>query len=345
MIKKNLTSTLVLKLCIALCFTSCSDDDNNRDNDNNSVTLFASNNSNGNISVYDFESGQNTSTKTLVTTSIAADGVYFDQSTKSVFQASRSGKNLEGFADVNVLTSGSVLSVDFLGTSDMDSPREVAVNGNIYVVADNADVDGDANTPDGRLFVYNFSNGSFTLRNVITTDFKLWGITFIGNDLYAVVDATSQLAVFTNFLSNTADASISASKKIAIQDIVRTHGLTYDAASDTMILTDIGSAMNGQDDGGFHIIDNFTSKFNSVNDGGVLVATGNQVRVSGSSTLMGNPVDVAYDSENKVIYIAEAGNGGGRILGFSNFDMSVGGNVAPTFNSALTSASSVYLSK
>lgn len=344
MIKKNLTSAICLMLSAGLCLTSCSDDDDNGGNIvDESVSLYASNNLDGNISVYDFEAGENVSSKTLITTSTAADGIYFDDDTNSAFQASRSGNNLEGFANVDVLQSGTDLLADFIGTSDMESPREVAVKGNTFVVADNADVDGNDSTLDGRLFVYNLASGTFTLQNVITTDFKLWGITFKGNDLYAVVDTTNQLAVFTNFLSTSTDATLSASKTISIEGIERTHGITYDSDSDTMIMTDIGDADNGQDDGGFHIITNFTNKFNSVADGDMLAVAGNQVRVSGASTLLGNPVDVAYDSDNDVIYIAEAGNGGGRILAFSDFDFSTGGDITPTFNSALTSASAVYL--
>ncbi|WP_179344797.1 hypothetical protein [Winogradskyella ursingii] len=346
MIKNNLTSIFIIALSLGLSFTSCSDDDGNNNNGNdNEVTLYASNNSNGNITVYDFEESQTAQTRSLITISTAADGVYYDSSSESVFQASRSGNNLEGFVDIDDLETGSLLDVSFESMSDMDSPREVAVNGDLFVVADNADVDGNDMTPDGRFFVYSFSGGNFTLRNVITVNFAVWGITFNGDDLYAVVDKTNELALFTNFLSNTTDATISASKRIAIEGIVRTHGLTYDTASDTMIMTDIGDAGNAQDDGGFHIIEGFTSKFNAVTDGGTMAVAGNQVRVSGAATLLGNPVDVAYDSENEVVYIAEAGNGGGRILGFSNFDLSAGGNISPTFNSTLASASSVYLDK
>ncbi|WP_179348998.1 hypothetical protein [Winogradskyella pacifica] len=344
MINKNFNSIFVLLLTLGVTFTSCSDDDddNNDGGDNyDSVTLYASNNSNGNISVYDFESEQNIETKTLITSSTAADGIFYDDDSESVYQVSRSNNSIEGFANIDDLVSGSVLNADFLGTNDMSSPREMAVNGNLFVVADNADVDGDDTTPDGRLFVYTYSGSSFLLRNVITTDFKLWGITFIGNDLYAVVDATSDLAVFNDFLANTTDATVSATKRITIEGIVRTHGITYDGSSDTLIMTDIGDATNVEDDGGFHIISGFTNKFNAVANGDVMAVSGNQVRVSGSSTLMGNPVDVAYDSDNEVIYIAEAGNGGGRILGFSNF--SAGGNIAPSFNSTLASASAVYL--
>lgn len=37
------------------------------------------------------------------------------------------------------------------------------------------------------------------LKNTFDIDFAVWGIEFIGDDLFAVVDKTADLAVFTNF--------------------------------------------------------------------------------------------------------------------------------------------------
>ncbi|SFZ91508.1 hypothetical protein SAMN05428642_102107 [Flaviramulus basaltis] len=338
----NLIKSLALLALINLAFTSCSDDDSTGMDASLSTYLFASNNSDGNVTTYNVSSISNVTSKTLITPSTAADGIYYDKNNDVVVQASRSNFSLEGYSNVALSMAGSSISVGVSGSTDMTSPRELAVNGNFYVVVDNSDPDGDTNTPDGRLFIYSKSGNSFTLRNVITTDFKLWGITFDGEDLYAIVDTTNQLAVYTNFLSNMADATLSASKTIVVEGIVRTHGLTYDAMSDTMVLTDIASAMNGQDDGGFHIIEGFTSKFNNTANGGTL-ALSQQTRVAGSSTLLGNPVDVAYDSATKTVFIAEAGNGGGRILAFNNIGS--GGNIAPVVNNDLASASSVFLSK
>lgn len=329
-------------LAVSFVAFSCSeDDDNGNGGEPTSKKLFASNNSNGNVTIYDVTDASNISTTSLITTSTMADGIYYDSNTDAVIQASRSGLSLEGFTGISGLVSGTAVSVGITGTTDLVNPREVAVRNNFYVVADSQDVDGDPATLDGRLFVYERSGGSFTLRNTITTDFKLWGITFIGNDLYAVVDADNELAVYTNFLNNSTDATLSASKRIVVEGIVRTHGLTYDGGTDTMIMTDIGDAMNTQDDGGFHVISNFTSKFNATANGETL-SVGQQVRVSGASTLMGNPVDVAYDGETGTVFIAEAGNGGGRILAFGNIGS--GGNLTPVVNNDLASASAVYLS-
>ena len=346
MITSNLTKNTILSLLITASFVSCSDDDNDQmggnDGPSTSVNLYTSNNADGNITIYDVTDQSSVTSKILITTSLAADGVYYDATNDFLLQASRTDLGLEGYNNTSSLLSGNTLTVDVNGANDMQSPREVAVNGNFIVVADNADVDGDPLTPDGRLYIYTKEGNNITLRNTITTSFKLWGITFDNNNLYAVVDATNELAVFSNFLSNTTDMALTSSKRIFVEGIVRTHGLTFDAGSDVMILTDIADATNSQDDGAFHYIENFTSKFNGVANAGTLSAV-QQVRVSGASTLLGNPVDVAYDSATQTVYIAEAGNGGGRILAFNNFQ--AGGNITPILNNGLAAASAVYLSK
>ncbi|SOE21649.1 hypothetical protein SAMN06298216_2105 [Spirosomataceae bacterium TFI 002] len=341
---KKIKSTFGILLSGLVLFTSCDKSDNEVQASSTTV-LYATNNSNGDVTAYDMSSGMAKSTS-YATNSTAADGVYFDGTTNIVLQASRSQKGIEGFSakssDIG-LNLGEILNVSLQidGPKDMESPREMAVSGNFYVVADNADVDKNAATPDGRLFVYQRNGNGLTLRNIITTDFKLWGITFIGNDLYAVVDADNELAVYTNFLSNSSNATMSATKRIEIEGIVRTHGLDYNSQTDTMVMTDIGDAANTQSDGGFHMISNFKSKFDKTSAGGKL-SLSEQVRVSGSMTNMGNPVDVAYDGESKTVYIAEAGNG--KILAFSNIGTS-GGNMTPTLSNNMAAASAVYLYK
>lgn len=333
-----------LIMVVSLFVLSCNSDDDAGDQNQptNSKKLFASNNSDGNITYYDLTDASNITTTTLLTTTLAADGIYYDAESDVVIQASRSGFNLEGFSGISALPTGTAITSTIIGTVNMQSPRETAVNGNMVVVADNADVDGNINTLDGRFFVYTRNGNAFTLRNTITTNFKVWGITFIGNDLYAVVDADNELAVFSNFLNNTSDATLTASKRVVVEGIVRTHGLSYDASSDIMVMTDIADAANTQSDGAFHVISNFSTKFNAIADGGTLAAS-DQVRVTGPGTLLGNPVDAAYDNSTGTVFIAEAGNGGGRILAFSNIGS--GGNLTPAVNNSLSGASSVYLSK
>jgi hypothetical protein len=323
-----------------IVLSSCSNDDgDDGEMSLESVQLFASNNTDGNITVYDMVSSE---VRTLATASTMAEGVYYDADSDEIIQASRSSNQLNAYSGVSALLNGSSLNISISASvsseSSLESPRDIAVNDDFIVVSDNADVDGDDTTADGRLFIFSRSNGNLTLRNTVIVDFALWGIEFVGNDLYAVVDKTNQLAVFANFTaSNATNAAVSATKMIAIEGIVRTHGLAYDKG--TMILTDVGSAMDDAD-GAFHIITDFDSKFSGVSDGGILVVAGNQTRISGDATSLGNPVAAEYDADSNTVFIAEAANGGGKVLGFANTDS--GGNIAPSMNNSLSKASSLY---
>lgn len=324
----------------SLTFMACEKDDNKNDDDNTTVRteLYVTNGSNGDVKKYDMESDEQT---TFRTTSTSSEGVYYDGDMDKMIVASRSSNQLNVYKDLMDITNNTIITTSFFGGSDLESPRDVAVNGNIVVVADNEDVDGDSNTADGRLFVYTKTDNSLTLRNTITTDFALWGIEFVGDDLYAVVDKTNMLAVYKDFAAtNMTDATVMASKKIMIEGIVRTHGLTYD--NGTMIMTDIGDA-GSDSDGGFHMITDFDSKFEGVADGDMLAVMGNQVRVAGAATMMGNPVSVEYDADTKMVYVAEVANGGGRVLVFSNAE--AGGDIAPAKNWDMAKANSLYLYK
>lgn len=335
---------LTLTFFAAIALVSCSNDDNGGDDGqmaNLESQVYATSNTDGNVRRYDNDDSGNTTTTTLITLSTDSEGIYYDQSTDQVTQASRSLLQLNTYADASITPDGVTVEITASSSIDLVSPRDIAVNGNVYVVADNADVDGDPNTADGRLFVYTKSGSTFTLRNTVTVDFAVWGIEFVGNDLYAVVDKTSDIAVFTNFAAtNTTDTTVAATKRITIEGIVRTHGIAFDGG--TMILTDVGDA-SSDIDGAFHVITDFETKFNAVADGGTMAVAGNQIRVSGALTLLGNPVSADFDSTTNTVYIAERANGGGRVLSFT--DIGTGGNVGPTLNATLSGASSVYFTR
>lgn len=289
--------------------------------------LFVTNNDNGNISRY---SVTGDSLVTFMTTTTAAEGIYYDATADVVFQASRSALQLEAFADVSTLMDGDAVAPAYTSGADLESPRELAVNGSSFVVADNGE---------NKFFVYENTGSGFTLTSTVEVTFPVWGITFKGDDLYAVVDTTGDLAVYYDFLSNATNGVLNPSKRVTIEGIVRTHGITYDGTDDVMVLTDIGDAADANTDGGFHVISDFSSKFDALSDG-ELLPIGMQVRVAGSSTLMGNPIDVAYDSETDAVYVSEIGNG--KVLGFTSIGS--GGNLTPSFNKDLAMASSIQFS-
>lgn len=330
---------LALAAIVSIGMVSCSDDDDNGGTPEADLRaeLYATNNTNGNVTKYDMSDADNPSSETFITLSTDSEGVFYDESNGELTLASRSLLQLNTYANIDAAQDGVTIEVSASTNPVLLSPRDVAVNGNVYVVSDNTDVDGDTTTNDGRLFVFVKGDNGFTLRNTVTVNFAVWGIEFVGNNLYAVADKTNQLAVFTNFTAtNTTDATVTASKTIVVEGIVRTHGLAYD--NGTMILTDIGDAAV-DNDGGFHIIADFDSKFSGVADGGTL-AVGNQVRVAGSNTFLGNPISAEFDSATNTVFIAERANGGGRVLAFTDAD--AGGNIAPSVNNTLSGASSLY---
>ncbi|MBT0607995.1 hypothetical protein [Aequorivita echinoideorum] len=321
---------------------ACSNDDDNSGTDDGPIptvinaNLFATSNLNDNVISFDF-TPNGIATRTFSTSSNDNEGVYFDDDDNELFVVSRSQGVINTYSNIDNLQSGEISP--FLSSSSvLDSPRDIDRNNDLYVVADNTDLDGNPDTGEGRFFVFSRNNEGYTLRNTVTVDYAVWGIEFIGNDLYTVVDKTSDVAVLRNFLTTyTTDVTAVPDKRITIEGIARTHGIAEDDGF--VILTDIGDA-DISTDGGLHFISNFVSKFNSVENGGTLAVAGNQVRVSGNLTELGNPVSVAYDNGRNTIMVAERANEGGKILFFTNVE--AGGNLRPSLSTPFEGASSVY---
>ncbi|WP_121666591.1 hypothetical protein [Mesonia aquimarina] len=340
------TKFIYLGLIAAASFVSCSDDDDNSASDIPDETeraeLYVTSGNTGDVNVYDFSA--DTPTQRIIETSGSSnEGVYYEDDSDELYVVSRSSNQINTYTGIMNFIEDSSLEVEegISSSSDLESPRKIAVDDNIVVIADNADVDGDENTADGRFFVYTKTANALTLRNVITVDFAVWGITFKDDDLLAVVDKTSDLAIFENFAASFSETTTEmATKTITIEGINRTHGIAYDDDNDVLVMTDIGDA-SSDSDGGFHVITNATSKLNATANGEIL-AVGEQTRIAGASTFLGNPVDVAYDEETRTIFIAEVANGGGRVLGFSNSDYEAGGDIAPSVNNILSGANSLY---
>lgn len=332
----NISKIFITGTLCALAFTSCSDDDDNLPIDDDmpmdNSGLFATSHSDGNVTRYNLSTGES---EVFTTNASDAEGIFYSPDDDGSFTIAVRGdgqNSIESYEDVN---DGDDFELDITGPDVLDSARDLAVSGDYYVVADNAN-------PQGRFFVFERGDDSFVLRNTITVDFEVWGIEFVGSDLYAVVDNTSDLAVFNNFLDTNADATLEASKRVTIEGIVRTHGLDYDG--NTMIMTDIAAASgdNFDTDGAFHVITDFDSKLANVENGGTL-SVSEQIRYEGNSTLLGNPVNVVYDSNSDIVYIAELANGGGRVLSFESVSSNTGGNVTPSINNELAGVSSLYL--
>ncbi len=330
--------TIFTSVLLSLTMLSCSDDANNANGINRSANkdfkLFTTSNTTGKVSITDL----NTSTTSSFTVaSLDADGAYYFDDSDEFILASRSNNKIEMYYDVSeaVATNAASLNLGTSSTSDFNNARETAVSGDKIVVTQDQNA---ANANTNKLLVYQRTATGISLLNSYTVNFKTWGIHIEGDTLYAVADLTSDLLVFENFFANT-DGAILPTKRVTIEGLVRTHGITYATRSNTMVLTDVGSATSDSD-GGIIIIKGFTETLAATPDLGT-IALKKQIRIYGAATSLGNPVDVAYDNFTKTIYVAERLNGGGKLL---TFDLpGANGNYAPATSRAEAGVSSVYL--
>lgn len=111
------------------------------------------------------------------------------------------------------------------------------------------------------------------------------------------------------------------------------HSARYDQRSDTLILADVGSGAVATD-GALLTIEN-ASTASGETEVGKLVA--------GLTTMLGNPVDIAFDGVD--LYVAEKANGGGALQVWRNFltDNSLTGNAAPSDSVATPNPESLVL--
>lgn len=328
---------LALGTLLSLVAVSCTDDDSMSSQSNPELKLVTSSNTTGKISFVDLLS-TNSSVFSFSVNGTDNDGIYYNSFSDEVILASRTNNRLETYSGlkngVETNTDNLMLS-NFSSNMDFTNAREIAISGDkIIVTQDQATINNDTN----KFLVYQKTTSGYNLINEYTLDFKIWGIHAEGTTLYAVADLTSDILVFENFFS-LASGTIMPTKRVTIEGLTRTHGITYSANDDVMILTDVASAADATD-GGLIVINNFTTVLNSTSNMGT-IAMSNQKRIYGASSTLGNPVDVAYDYVTNVIYVAERANGGGKVLTFNIPTAS--GDVAPVDSRAEAGVAAVYL--
>lgn len=296
--------------------------------------LFTSSNTSGAVSVTDLMASA-PMPRSLMISSVDSEGIMYDGLADEMIVASRSNNRLELYRGFKTLAaSATTFPLTFSGSADFTNARETTTSGNFVLVAQDQAA---SNMNTNRIFVYQKSATGFTLVNTYTIPFKLWGIQMVGSTLYAVVDLASDLCVFDNFLAN-ASGTIMPTKRVTIQGLVRTHGIAYSAEDNRMVLSDVGSAASDTD-GGLVILNNFASLLASTPNNGT-IALASQNRIYGAATLMGNPVDCAYDYITKDIFVAERLNGGGRVLSFSG---NSSGDIAPKTSRLEAGVTSVFV--
>ena len=332
----SLSKLMLLLLALSVSLSSCEDDDDEIlgvDRGDKGV-LFTSSNISGQVGTIDTRDTP-LELVSFDAESLDADGLWYNDASGNLVQIDRTNSVLVEYNDViDDLDDDNGVDVNFTSSSNFSSGRGLAVVGTTqFIVAQSGT---DANGDENKLVVYR-KNNSAEFQRILTVnvDFALWGIQWDNGTLYAVVDKTNQLAIFNDFFSLADNATATPDRTITVDGLVRTHGLEYDAEDDIMILTDIGEA-SSDSDGGLFIMRNFSS-ITSDN-----LTSADYTTISGAATLLGNPVDVDYDENADMIYVAERANGGGRVL---QFDVNATGNVAPLRQINVAGVSSLYLNR
>lgn len=261
-----------------------------------------------------------------------ANGIVFDPANGIVFQAGRTNRNIKSFT---VNPDGSLTAKTSFTDANLLSAREIAFDrdSNYLYVASNTD---------SAIYVY---HGATTKTGEVTSDrkFKLdgqpWGIFLNDNQLMVVIDNERTEVQVINGISALPSGVLTPNVRVKISGAVRLHGITFSAASNTLFLTDIGvadAAIAGYNtDGAIHIIDSVQTRFAA--SGTVSPAR----TIAGSSTFLGNPVDISVDDRpgDSIIYVAEKANK--KIL---TFNYGSQGNVAPLINKDVAAApEAIYL--
>ena len=147
----------------------------------------------------------------------------------------------------------------------------------------------------------------------------------VRGDLYVAM-TNGNLRVFRGVRSTLADGSAPSSFVVSLERLngnvpeavgTNLHGVAYVAGVDRLILSDVGDAASDSD-GALYVL----------TSAGSLGTTARvAITVEGGDTLLGNPVDIAFDGDD--LFVAEKANGGGQVLRFDNFLNVNAGDTAP----------------
>lgn len=334
---KNLFTYSALFVAALLTFSSCEPEDDfdfELPEKGEKSTAYVSSNTSGMVTMLEADGLNDVEVKQKKIASMDADGIYYNEERNEIILASRTTNRIEIYQKMK---DGS-LEIKTTSTPDFTNAREIAVSGNMIVVVQ--DADPALNNNMNKFYVYERTPSGVRYRNTYDVGINLWGIHADGSTLYAVVDNSSDIVSFDNFFSNP-NGMIEPTKRVTIEGLVRTHGITYSKDDDKMVLTDVGDGA-AADDGALVVISNFSALFSGTANGGTIGAD-DQVRIEGSNTMLGNPVDVAYDEETGYVYVAERASGGGKVLIFAT--PMADGNIAPGYSKDVAGASAIYLNQ
>ncbi len=317
--------------------TDANDDSTDMNMDDDSLAIgrfFASSNTMNTIGVFDETENNSVSYMSFTANGEDSDGLYYDTSSDLLYQTNRSENNVVAYTnttDTNL--DSNAIETSFMSTSNFSNGRGLTMLDDKLIVAQDGN---DENENQNSLAVYEVNGDEIEFENAYNTDFNLWGIEANDDILFAIIDNSNTLAIFNEFDDLEEDLAVQDST-VTVENLVRTHGLTYYPENDMMILTDIWSA-ESDSDGWIIVVNNF---MDAIED--EVISADEQIVISGPNSLLWNPVDVAYSPETNIIMVAERANAWGQILGFMMPTQN--GDTAPDYQYDFDGASAIYFTE
>jgi hypothetical protein len=323
----------------AFALTSCSTDsegidDTSVDLNSPKVTLYTGSNTSGKINMFDLTDMKNIKNKSFQSSSRDSGALRYDPIKGCLFEASRSENNVLVFENINNSASGSSLAPSLRSDVEVENARDIVVSGNKIIVSADAVGPRDSN----KFYVYESTGDALRLVSIFETGYQHWGIFLSGNTLYAAMDNSGSIAVYENFFSKTS-GTLTADDIFFVEGAKSIRGITYDDTEDTLFLADVVNPLDDSD-GAIHTIKNFSVVYSGMGRFGEIKAADVKT-VSGSNSMLGNPVALQYDNIGKVLYAAERSTNGGMALGFEG--SADGGNKSPMMQKAVSGISSIHL--
>ena len=213
---------------------------------------------------------------------------------------------------------------------------DVASQAGIILVAEN-----NASTPSILIYSSCASGNVSPVLTLTTTDMaRPWDVDYDAQTDKAFVALTDgTIAVFDDIVAsiNSGVSNIAVESRLIVPATsggpltapTNIHGIDYDPLSDSLIVSDVGSAGDATD-GKIYVMNNGASA-NGLTD--ILV------NISGVNTNLGNPVDIMYTGSH--LYVAEKSNN--LVMRFDNILTSSGGDIAPDLSISYTAPESVAI--
>ncbi|MFT2091749.1 hypothetical protein [Paraglaciecola sp. 2405UD69-4] len=216
------------------------------------------------------------------------------------------------------------------------SPKGIDVsskNGLIFVAENNS------TTPS--ILVYSScasGNAAPLLTLTMENNAQPWDVDYDGQTDKAFVALTNgTIAVFdqvvaklnagVSTLENQDRTIIPAISSVPLIGPSNIHGIDYDSISDSLIVSDVGSASDIAD-GKLYVLNNTASASG---------LTDISISIAGDNTNLGNPVDIMFTGSD--LYVAEKSNN--LVMRFDNILSSSGGNISPNLSISYTAPESV----